>query len=269
MQEENLKIDEVTINYIHGGQGDILILFPGWPGNFSVNDKDLEFFSRYFEVFAVNIPGFGKSGAINDGPTLNKLMAVITEFIKKKGLNKYSLVGFSYGGMIALKLASLHPEKVNRLIVAAPLINFRYFELKTQFIIRLLISLRSVLTKFIPQIIKNDRIVNKFYYFISNYHYKSGDLEDYNRNVANIRAMNVNSCIDMFAFLPGVNLLSDLKSVKAKTLMLYGKRDDFMIDYSREVGNAMPNFDLKCIDCEHWDIILEYGSDNLVKFLKE
>ena len=51
--------------------------------------------------------------------------------------------------------------------------------------------------------------------------------------------------------------------------MLYGKRDDFMIDYSREVGNAMPNFDLKCIDCEHWDIILEYGSDNLVKFLKE
>ncbi len=269
MLEENLKIDKVTINYIHGGQGDILILFPGWPGNFSVNDKDLEFFSRYFEVFAVNIPGFGKSGTINGEPDLDKLMAVITKFTKKLDLNKYYLIGFSYGGMIALKLASLHPEKVLRLIAAAPLINFHYFKLKTQLIIRLLISLGDVLSGIISQILKSDRIIDKFYFLISNYHYKNGDLEDYNRNIANIRAMNVNSCMDMFAFLPNVNLLNDLKSVKARTLLLYGKRDNFMIDYSHEVGAVVPSFDLKCIDCEHWDIILEYGKDNLVKFLKE
>jgi pimeloyl-ACP methyl ester carboxylesterase len=66
---------------------------------------------RGFRVFALDLPGHGKS----EGPGEQSIQSYQDTFLRWLdflGLQKIILVGHSMGGAIALRCASLHPERV-------------------------------------------------------------------------------------------------------------------------------------------------------------
>jgi abhydrolase domain-containing protein 14 len=63
-------------------------------------------------VLAVDMPGFGKSGASTLTPD-----AVLSRLCQQEGLSRIVLIGPSMGGRIAMEFAIAHPEKIRGLVV--------------------------------------------------------------------------------------------------------------------------------------------------------
>jgi pimeloyl-ACP methyl ester carboxylesterase len=78
-------------------------------------------YSRYFRVYAVDIPGEPGRSSHNrpswNSPAYGEWMEDILEALK---IQKASLLGLSQGGWTALKFAVNHPERVERLVLLTP-----------------------------------------------------------------------------------------------------------------------------------------------------
>ena len=91
----------------------------------------IEYFSRFFRVIAIDITSFGGSKPLPFAYSLNDYLQDIIKVIKSLKLTSYHLIAHSFGGRIAIKLASCS-EGVNKLILTGsaglkPKRNFKYY----------------------------------------------------------------------------------------------------------------------------------------------
>lgn len=82
--------------------------------------KQLAELSKNYRCIAVDLPGYGKSakGEYEGGMAYNA--KIILQFANQLGLDKFTLVGHSMGGQIAITVALIAPERINKLILASP-----------------------------------------------------------------------------------------------------------------------------------------------------
>ena len=55
------KIDEITVNYIDEGKGDVILLLHGWGANITLYAGIIQVLSVNHRVIALDMPGFGKT----------------------------------------------------------------------------------------------------------------------------------------------------------------------------------------------------------------
>ena len=73
--------------------------------------------ARHFHVISFDLPGFGRSSKRNALYSPDNYAAFIDFVTRKLGQEKFMLVGHSLGGNIALRYATLYPQKVTRLML--------------------------------------------------------------------------------------------------------------------------------------------------------
>ena len=121
-----------------------------------------------YHVYAVDTPRHGGSRPWSGFLDRARLMEILFETFVKLGLSRFSIVGLSMGGGLAIEYASLHPEQVEAMALFEPgglgervdLQWFTYLYLKTPGMLRLLsrlyvkyndkkieVLLRSIYTK--------------------------------------------------------------------------------------------------------------------------
>ena len=108
MKPEILKLrdNKVEINYYHQGQGDTTLLFlHGWCINSSYWENQLSHFSNNYKVYALDLPGFGKSTAKREDWTIQEYATDINEFIETLNLENVVIVGHSMAGEIMIQAA--------------------------------------------------------------------------------------------------------------------------------------------------------------------
>lgn len=113
--------DGITIAYVDEGNSDeVLILMHGLGSYLRAWDKNISALKNDFRVIAIDLPGYGKSSkALHEGTpefyagVVNKLMDVLN-------IKKANIGGHSMGGQAAIAMALKYPERVKRLILAAP-----------------------------------------------------------------------------------------------------------------------------------------------------
>lgn len=77
-----------------------------------------------YRIFNIDLPGFGKTVKPERPLYLSDYTDYVCDYLKKMKLSKINLIGHSFGGRIAIKLAYNHPELLNTLIlIGAPGIN--------------------------------------------------------------------------------------------------------------------------------------------------
>ncbi|MCI6770907.1 MAG: alpha/beta hydrolase [Oscillospiraceae bacterium] len=111
------RLDTVTLAYIEKGEGEPLILLHGNGENSEYFEYQIEFFSRYYRVIAVDSRGHGRSERGSGELTLQRIADDLFEFMNQLSIEKANLLGFSDGGNIALLFALKHQEKIRKLIV--------------------------------------------------------------------------------------------------------------------------------------------------------
>lgn len=108
-----LRDNQVKINFFQQGQGDTTLLFlHGWCIDGTYWKNQLDYFSKSYSVFAIDLPGFGKSKAERTQWTVEEYANDVTAFMDAMHLKNVVLIGHSMAGEIMLQIALTNNPRV-------------------------------------------------------------------------------------------------------------------------------------------------------------
>lgn len=118
---ENLvEINGIKTHIIVRGEGDPLLFIHGSQMNLYDFNRNIDFFSKHFKVYAFDMVGCGFS----DKPKADYSPQYFSDFINYVMLHyhidKASFVASSWGGGHVFHFALNYPEKVNKLVMSSP-----------------------------------------------------------------------------------------------------------------------------------------------------
>ena len=122
--ERMVRVGRREIFVTEAGEGPAVVLLHGGgagatgASNYSHN---IDALAEHFRVIVPDMPGYGQSTKdIDHEDPFGDLAAAIRGLLDELGIDKAHLVGNSYGGAAALRLAMDRPDKVERLILMGP-----------------------------------------------------------------------------------------------------------------------------------------------------
>lgn len=108
---------QTKIHYTASGKGEPVILLHGFLENSSKWKPLQKELSKTHAVYALDFPGHGETEAIGYIHSMEDYAALVLAFANFKKLKTFSLIGHSMGGYVALALAELVSEKIDKLIL--------------------------------------------------------------------------------------------------------------------------------------------------------
>ncbi len=102
--------------YEVAGSGPQLILLHGLSGSGRWWSRNVPAFAANFRTYTVDLPGFGQSRQVR-WSRLDDTADRLAGWITAEGLPRAHIVGHSLGGAVAARLASRHPDCVDRLVL--------------------------------------------------------------------------------------------------------------------------------------------------------
>jgi len=113
-------IKGLKINYKTLGEGKPLLILHGW-GSRSANwIKVIELLAKNnIKVIIPDLPGFGQSDKPTIAWNLDDYCNFVEEFVKAFNLEKFCILGHSFGGALAVKYGLKFPEKIDKLFLAS------------------------------------------------------------------------------------------------------------------------------------------------------
>ena len=116
-----MKIGTVTWSYIDSGKGDELWLaFHGYGQEAEVMLHFMETLRPNARILSFDLPLHGKTEMVYNVLSISNVSDLLSTVLRKEKANNCSLVGFSLGGKIVLKLVELAPGKLNQILLIAP-----------------------------------------------------------------------------------------------------------------------------------------------------
>ena len=123
LELKDLKINDGKLVYleskkINSNSNETLILIHGF-GADTDNWLDLSYeLSNNYHLIIPDLPGHGDSFKIDSKKyTISNQTKWLNEFVEKKKIGKFTLIGNSMGGAISINYSYLYPEKLNNLIL--------------------------------------------------------------------------------------------------------------------------------------------------------
>ena len=117
-REDFVEADGFRIRYRESGSGPVLVHLHGAGGPRLTRAHDL--LRRQFRIIAFEMPGFGQSAENTRTRNMPELAETMAKAADALGLDRFNLMGTSFGGRIALWLAAQHPERVQGLVLESP-----------------------------------------------------------------------------------------------------------------------------------------------------
>src|SRR5262245_14651546 len=117
-----LVVDHQVVHYEVFGRGRPVLFLHGWSGSWRYWYPTMQRVSDHFRSYSFDFWGFGESRRKNTRETIQNYSDQVIRFLDELGIDKVQLVGHSMGGMVAVKTAINHPERISRVAaVGAPI----------------------------------------------------------------------------------------------------------------------------------------------------
>ncbi len=227
LSQKQIAVNGLLLNYYIDGadKSPVLLFLHGWRSESSVWFPALENFDAENSIYCLDLPGFGKSELPHSAYSVENYSEIISGFISKLGLDKVVIIGHSFGGRIAIKLASKNPDFLKGIV----LVDSAGFVDKT-----LSNKLKRIIAKPLKPIFKFKAlhgIRKSIYRFIGS--------EDY---VATPQLR------ENYLKVIGEDLSEDMKKINIPTMIIWGDKDkDTPINYAHKMKNIIKNSKLKII----------------------
>jgi len=98
------------------GKGFPLVLVHGFLGSSQMWEHQIEYFKKNYRVIVPDLPGFGKSNKLNSCNSITSMAQVVIDYLKKKEIEKFYLLGHSMGGMVVQEIAKVCGNQILKLI---------------------------------------------------------------------------------------------------------------------------------------------------------
>jgi pimeloyl-ACP methyl ester carboxylesterase len=118
-QVVELQAGKWKTRVLSAGQGEPVVFLHG-PGGLQW-DPALDALSERYRVIAPEHVGSGASQGVEHLEDLLDLVLYYAELFDALGLPSVSLIGHSFGGMVAAEIAAVNPERVRKLALIAPI----------------------------------------------------------------------------------------------------------------------------------------------------
>jgi pimeloyl-ACP methyl ester carboxylesterase len=116
--EAYVEADGFRIRYKEAGQGEPLVSLHGAGGMKIYRSHAL--LAEQYRVIVFEVPGFGQSPINGRSQSMPELAHTMAQAVTNLGIERFNLMGNSFGGKLALWLAVQQPERVQALILVAP-----------------------------------------------------------------------------------------------------------------------------------------------------
>ena len=114
-----ITIEGVPMHVVEEGQGPAIILIHGHLGSNRQWDGWADNLRHDFRVIRFDYPPFGLSGPDPTGQYSSaRAYPLIEQLIEELGYDRFSLAGTSSGSILAIRYASDHPERVEKLLLS-------------------------------------------------------------------------------------------------------------------------------------------------------
>jgi pimeloyl-ACP methyl ester carboxylesterase len=116
--ERYVDADGFRIRYLEAGQGEPLVWLHGAGGLRRSRAQDI--LAASHRVILFEAPGFGQSPRNDRSASMAELARTMAQATTALGLERFHLLGHSFGGRLAAWLAVQQPELLETLVLAAP-----------------------------------------------------------------------------------------------------------------------------------------------------
>lgn len=206
---------DIKYFYIEKGYGIPIILLHGNGENCGYFQGQVDEFSKFYHVYAIDTRGHGKTPRGNMPFTIRQFADDLLGFMDEHQIEKAHLLGFSDGGNIAMVFAMQHPDRVNRLILNGANLSADGVKRTTQIPIEI-----------------GYKIARRF-----------SDKSDSARLNTEMLGLMVNE--------PNVTP-EELAGIQAKTLVIAGNKDMIREEHTRLIAASIPDATLQFIKGNHF-----------------
>jgi pimeloyl-ACP methyl ester carboxylesterase len=124
-----LTVDDGRISYFEkdNQKDSSILLLHGWMSIKEIFTTFAQHLSTHFNIYAIDLPGFGRSEEISYSKDFHEYSDLIKKFVELKEIGKVSVYGTSLGGVFAMRLAIDYPDLIDQLVIKnAPPTNAAY-----------------------------------------------------------------------------------------------------------------------------------------------
>ena len=101
--------------FVESEHAPILVLLHGWGSSSKIWNSYIETFKREFQVWCIDLPGHGKSQALNWDTSIEQGLDLLSNVLPQSS----SIVGWSLGGLFAQLFLKYYPQRVQNLMLVA------------------------------------------------------------------------------------------------------------------------------------------------------
>lgn len=114
-----IEIDDVKLHYKDQGAGPAVLLIHGSAGDLGDFDGwTTVLLKKGWRVVRLDLPGFGISGpVINGNYSIDRVQSLIDGLMDELGIERFAVVGTSYGGLAAFRYAATRTERITGLVI--------------------------------------------------------------------------------------------------------------------------------------------------------
>jgi len=143
-----IDVNGLKIDYWVKGKGKVVLFLHGWSKGLSKERyfELLEEVAKYRRIVAIDFPGFGESVAPKSVWEVGDYASMVESLVKKMDLGKIILVGHSFGGRVAIRMAVRRKVEIEKMV----LIGSAGIERKS-----LKVRVLAELSKYVPKLLKN------------------------------------------------------------------------------------------------------------------
>ncbi|GAB1439906.1 alpha/beta hydrolase [Providencia sp.] len=122
-QHHYLKVSGQRIHYVTLGEGEPVLLIPGWPQTwYTWRYVMTELANNGYMAIAVDPPGTGYSDRPISGYDTGTVAATLHKMMKQLGYDQYAVVGHDIGMWVGYAMASDYPASIKKIALAEAVI---------------------------------------------------------------------------------------------------------------------------------------------------
>lgn len=206
---------DITLFAREAGAGEALILLHGNGESGAYFAAQMDYFSAWYHVIAVDTRGHGQSPRGTAPFTFGQFAQDLADFLDSRGIARAHLLGFSDGASIAMEFALRYPARVGKLVLNGANLNPRGVKLHVQAPIVFGYGLVSLIALFDKKAVPNKEILG------------------------------------LMVTQPHITP-AQLAALTMPTLVLVGTRDMIRDKHSRQIAAAIPGARLARIEGTHF-----------------
>ncbi|MDH5507568.1 MAG: alpha/beta fold hydrolase [Anaerolineae bacterium] len=115
-----MDLPHTRLHYVKCGEGPPLIMVPATISDIASWLPLAQLLGRYFTTYFFELPGHGKSTPFKSRFSSDLVAETVEAFVDRLGCRRITLMGFSFGGILARKVLMRLQDRVDRVILFAP-----------------------------------------------------------------------------------------------------------------------------------------------------